>query len=98
MQTQGAGQHIRMRIVVVYPPPSVRFAVPRGKSELLAPSAHSAESIQFDLALRLGAPLLDGSVNFLGEFAQGTPADRFVYLNSALSRDRRAPTGLATPS
>jgi hypothetical protein len=54
-----------MRVVVVAPPPGVRFAVQRGKLEL-----------------RLGLPLADGSINFLGEFAQGVPTDRFVYVNS----------------
>lgn len=71
-----------MRIVVVDPPPGVSFAVQRGKSELLAPLAGQGETVQFELSLRLGAPLADGSINFLGEFAQGTPTDRFVYLNA----------------
>ncbi|WP_235531855.1 DUF5990 family protein [Pelomonas sp. Root1237] len=82
MSERLAAPSLRMRIVVVDPPPGVSFAVQRGKSELLAPLAERGETIQFELSLRLGLPLPDGSVNFLGEFAQGTPADRFVYLNS----------------
>jgi hypothetical protein len=74
-------QAVRMRIIVVAPPPGVRFAVQRGRSELLEPSAEHVEAIQFDFSLRLGSPLPEGP-NFLGEFAQGSPSDRFVYVNS----------------
>ena len=75
-------QFVRVRIVVVAPPPGVRFAVQRGKSDLLEPLAEQPEAIQFEFSLRLGSPLPEGSANFLGEFAQGTPSDRFIYVNS----------------
>jgi hypothetical protein len=71
-----------MRVVVVAPPPGVRFAVQRGKLELLEPTAKHPEDVWFEFELRLGLPLADGSINFLGEFAQGVPTDRFVYVNS----------------
>ncbi|QNM95547.1 DUF5990 family protein [Chitinimonas koreensis] len=71
-----------MRIVVVAPPLGVRFAVQRGKSELLESRAEQPDEVWFEFELRLGAPLADGSANFLGEFAQGAPTDRFVYVNS----------------
>jgi len=73
---------LRLRILVVSPPTGVVFAVQRGKAELLPPTTSSTDLIQFDLSLRVGGVLADGSPNYLGEFAQGTPADRFVYLNS----------------
>lgn len=73
---------LRMRIVVENPPAGAHFAVQRGKDALLAASSWEGAEIVFDFPLRLGAPLADGSANFLGEFAQGTPADRFVYINS----------------
>jgi len=75
-------QAVRIRVIVVGPPPGVRFAVQRGRSELLEPSVEQRDTIQFDFVLRLGSPLPDGSPNFAGEFAQGPPADRFVYINS----------------
>ncbi|MBW8843727.1 MAG: hypothetical protein JF607_01960 [Burkholderiales bacterium] len=71
-----------MRIVIVNPPPGVWFAVQRGRSELLQPLDGQLEAIAFELSLRLGTPLPNGAANFLGEYAQGTPADRFVYVNS----------------
>lgn len=73
---------VRMRIFVVDPPPGVRFAVQRGRSELLEPSAGQDGTIQFEFSLRRGSPLPGISVNFTGEFAQGSPSDRFIYLNS----------------
>lgn len=82
MTKDRSSQSVQMRILVVNAPTDVRFAVQRGKSELLEPSAEQAEAIQFEFSLRLGSPLPDGSANFLGEFAQGTPSDRFVYINS----------------
>lgn len=73
---------MKLRVVVVDPPQGVAFAVQRGRNDLLLPTIESTAFIQFDLELRLGASLADGSPNYLGEFAQGTPTDRFVYLNS----------------
>lgn len=82
MSTPVSGSHVRIRIVVDAPPPEVQFAVQRGRSDLLEPSLVQGTTIQFDFALRTGAPLADGTVNFLGEFSQGPPSDRFVYLNA----------------
>ena len=75
-------QSVSMRILIVDPPPGVRFAVQRGRSELLEPSAEQHEAIQFDLSLRTASPLPEESVNFLGDFAQGPVSDRFIYINS----------------
>jgi Family of unknown function (DUF5990) len=73
---------MRLRVIVVSPLPGVVFAVQRGHAEQLGPTISRAEFVQFDLELRIGVALADGSPNYLGEFAQGKPADRFVYLNS----------------
>ncbi|MEA2239337.1 MAG: hypothetical protein QOC81_4061 [Thermoanaerobaculia bacterium] len=73
---------VRCRIAVVNPPAGVAFAMQRGRGELIAPSRSTADRISFDFTLRLGPPLPSGLPNFLGEFAQGTPDDRFVYVNS----------------
>ena len=75
---------IRIRIHVLNPPPGVSFAIQRGRTDLLPPSTVGAGSIEFQFVVRLGDPLDDGSPNFLGEFAQGPPTDRFVYLNSGV--------------
>ena len=77
-----SGEVFRLRIVVVDPPAGVGFAMQRGHAELVAPAIGSSGELLFDFELRTGKPLADGRPNFLGEFAQGTPTARFVYVNS----------------
>ncbi|HKP74988.1 MAG TPA: DUF5990 family protein [Longimicrobiaceae bacterium] len=74
-------RELPLRIHVLRRPRGAAFAVQRGKGELVEPSAVSADAMVFDLTVRV-AEGKDGRPNFLGPFAQGTPADRFVYLNS----------------
>jgi hypothetical protein len=69
-----------LRIVVLNPPPGVRFAVQRGRHELLPPAHASADALTFELSARTAAR--GEGVNVLGPFAQGPPADRFIYVNS----------------
>lgn len=73
---------LQFLLTVVAPPPGVQFAVQRGHAELLPPYASDAESIAFAVTMRLGPTLADGAFNFRGPYAQGTPADRFIYVNS----------------
>lgn len=73
---------LRLRILVVDPPAGVRLAVQRGRSGLLEPSGGPNDGVAFDLSLRVGGPLPEGRLNLLGECAQGSPADRFIYVNS----------------
>ncbi len=54
----------------------------RGRTSLEEPSQTSERALSFDFVVRIGAPLANGRPNFLGEFTQGTPDDRFVYVNS----------------
>jgi len=70
-----------LRITVQNPPPGVTFAVQKGRAGLLPPASQTADALVFDLVVRVGEGAA-GRPNFLGEFAQGTPADRFVYVNS----------------
>lgn len=73
---------LQLILVITAPPPGVLFAVQSGRDGLLAPYASTPASLSFALTLSLGPALADGSFNFRGPFAQGTPADRFVYVNS----------------
>lgn len=73
---------LQIILVLTAPPSGVLFAVQHGRDGLLQPYASTAESISFAITLSLGPALADGSFNFRGPFAQGTPADRFVYVNS----------------
>ncbi len=78
----GKGSEIALRIVVLRPPPGVAFRVQRGRGELLEPAQASADTLVFDFTVRVGAARADGAPSLLGPFTQGTPADRFVYVNS----------------
>ena len=80
-KTRSPSTEVKLRISVVQPPPGVQFRLQQGRSDLMAPVRTTAEEIQFDFSLRLGAPR-DGRPNFLGPAAQGLPASRFVYINS----------------
>jgi hypothetical protein len=73
---------LQVILVLTAPPPGVVFAVQSGRDGLLPPYTSTPESLSFALTLSLGPALADGSFNFRGPFAQGTPADRFVYVNS----------------
>ena len=76
---------LRLRITVAGPPAGVAMQVQRGRCEFLPPSRTSPDSISFDFAVRLGEPRKPGVLRFLGEFAQGPAAERFVYVNSGQS-------------
>jgi hypothetical protein len=84
-------QHLRLRVTVIDPPAGIRFRMQRGRAALHDPSTATQRAISFDFSVRLGKPLANGEPNFLGEFTQGPPADRFVYVNSgALAGDEHA--------
>jgi hypothetical protein len=72
---------LRLRIVVVEPPPGVRFQLQRGRHELQSPTRHSKVAMTFEFEVRVGTRA-GSRPNFLGPFAQGPPAGRFVYVNS----------------
>jgi hypothetical protein len=73
---------LQIILLITAAPPGVRLAVQHGRDGLLPPYASTAELVSFAFTLTLGPTLPDGSFNFRGPFAQGTPADRFIYLNS----------------
>ena len=72
-----------------------------GKSELLEPSVSKDGDLTFDFEIDVETN--GESPNFLGKFAQGPKAERFVYVNSGLYSgqhiscfDRRAKVTLMT--
>lgn len=102
-RNESAEGFLRLEILIEEPLPNVTYAVQRGQTELLgAQRAHNG-ALSFQFELRLGAPQSDGSARYLGEYAQGSVRDRFVYVCSgkragdALSCwDRRAKVKLAS--
>jgi hypothetical protein len=78
----GNPAELQIILTVTAPLANVVFAVQHGRDGLLPPYASTAERISFALTVTLGPTLADGSFNFRGPFAQGTPADRFIYVNA----------------
>jgi hypothetical protein len=78
----GTPAELQIILVIMEPPSGVQFAVQHGRDGLLKPYASTADVISFAITLSLEPMQADGSYNFRGPFAQGTPADRFVYVNS----------------
>jgi hypothetical protein len=74
-----------LRIVVLRPPAGVTFAVQRGRHELLPPSSASDAEVVFELSVRVAPRGEGGAPNFLGPYAQGSRADRFLYVNAGTS-------------
>lgn len=72
---------LQLRIVVVAPPAGVTFAVPRGRADLLAPSKVIANSLVFEFPVSVADTTAEPP-RLTGEFMQGPPATRFVYVNS----------------
>jgi hypothetical protein len=66
----GTTAELQIILAVTAFPPGVRFAVQHGRDGLLPPYASTAELVSFAITMSLGP------------FAQGTPSDRFIYLNS----------------
>ena len=91
---------LRLRVNVLHPVQGVALKLQRGRDGLVDPSAVSAVRTTFDFSVRVaGAP---GGPKFLGEFTQGPPASRFVYINAGTYAGqtdspwgRRAKIGLA---
>lgn len=85
MKKAGAGiesYDLWVRVVVKDAPPGVKFAVQRGKSELLEPSSQTETELVFDLPVRVVEKPGSKAPNILGPYAQGPASDRFFYLNS----------------
>jgi hypothetical protein len=71
-----------LRIAVIQPPHGVPWAVQSGRSELIRPIDRTERLILFDLTVRLGTTRADGQLTLLGPVTQGSPANRFLYVNS----------------
>ena len=75
------GPTLRLRIDVINPPPGVTLRLQRGREELVEPARSAKTRTTFEFDVRLGTRA-GGLPNFLGDFAQGPPDKRFVYVNA----------------
>ncbi len=72
---------LRLRVIVDQPPVGVTFAVQRGRDALDPPLAISATALVFQFPVLVADPICEPP-RLLGEFTQGPPSARFVYVNS----------------
>jgi len=72
-----------LRITLVQPPGDVVFCLQRGTAEIVSAVQAAGDDLSFDLRVRVG-DRPGGLPNFLGPFTQGSPAGRFVYVNSGV--------------
>lgn len=75
----GMKKTLLIRLIVTEQLPGVWYAMQRGRSGLLAP-ATSSGVLAFDFDVRV--ELSKDPPGVTGEFAQGPPTQRFVYVNS----------------
>ena len=78
-------QEIFLRITLVSPPSGVVFCLQRGRAGLASCQEASGDQLSFDFTLRVHGDRAGGPPNLRGDFAQGPPATRFVYVNSGTS-------------
>jgi len=84
-------QSIPLKIIVNGPLAGVAMMVQRGRDEFLPPSLNSAEQLVFDFELTVDTT--EFRPNFLGKYAQGPKAARFIYVNSGTYADQHSVWG-----
>lgn len=81
-RTRIADRDLVVRIIVKNVLPDVKFAMQRGKSELLEPLGQTETERVFEVPVRIAVRPGSETPNVLGPYAQGPASDRFLYLNS----------------
>ena len=85
MPPRAAAEQVRFRIVILEPPPGVRWALQLGRDELVPPTHADKQTVVLEGELTLGPPRADGTPTFRGAAAQGPVSGRFLYANSGPS-------------
>lgn len=98
---------LKLRIILHQPPAGVDIGVQKGKGndyETFQTQRTKHQDLRFEFPIRV-KEAKSGQPNFLGPFAQGSAADRFVYLdigtyagqtNTPWSRRLKIPLGTIT--
>ena len=76
-------QELNFRIVLESPPPGVDYGLQKGGGsnyEVTQTQRSKTGDLQFEFSARVKEGK-DGQPSFLGPFVQGTPQERFVYLD-----------------
>ena len=75
---------VPIRLVLIDPPAGVLFGIQRGRGTgYTTEFAQERErgDIHFDFSITLADDRKDGRPNFLGEWVQGPPSRRFIYVD-----------------
>ncbi|MEO8362320.1 MAG: DUF5990 family protein [Vicinamibacteria bacterium] len=88
----GVKQVLAARIIVVDPPGGVLFALQRGKGSQGRPvSAIKADGHDLSFDFEINVVVTGGAVHCSGDFVQGKPGERFVYINSGTLAGEHSP-------
>jgi Family of unknown function (DUF5990) len=71
-----------LRFTVLKPPPEMRWALQLGRQEGLAPRAHSAGKVVFDVQVKVVRAPGSKAFRLRGPAVQDRPGGRFVYLST----------------
>lgn len=73
---------LRLRIILIAPPPGVQWALQEGRDRLVLPTRVGNEAVVLETRVTLGPPAPDGTRPCRGPAVQGRPGARFVYAAS----------------
>lgn len=71
-----------LRIVLLAPPPDVRWALQEGRDRLVPPTSMLPDEVVLETTVTLGPPDEDGRRACRGAAVQGRPGARFIYAAS----------------
>lgn len=74
-----------LRIVIVAPPPGVRWALQLGRADLVPPVCATRDEVVLEGEVTIGTSRTDGAPTLRGPAIQGPAAARFVYANVGTS-------------
>src|SRR5687767_1718841 len=73
-----------IRLVLIDPPTNIDYGIQRGRGVSYEPvfvQQGKRGNLAFDFSISVSDNRQDGAPNFSGEFVQGTPARRFIYID-----------------
>ena len=73
-----------LRLVLLDPPANIDYGIQRGRGsnyEAMFVQRRRRRDIAFDVSITVSDSRKDGAPNFSGDFVQGTPARRFIYID-----------------
>ena len=77
-------QELPLRIVLEKPPRDVDFGLQKGRGsnyETIQKQRFKGKDLSFEFTVRIKGDSKAAAPNFLGSFVQGTPAERFIYID-----------------